>query len=547
MPSTTHPAPTATPPDAPPRAMIGVLEFGESELRLWDLPFTIGRASKNTLTIRDPHLSRTHCAIDATPRGYRVQSLSSRNTVRVNGRPIESFLLQDGDTIEISKYSFTFRVVDEEGNPVQSEAAEVPMARSVAPKAEVPPAASAPDAPMPAPVAPPTSAAPPVVPPVAGVPPAHAASPVATRRHTFRQLASRATSASHLDLAGFAVGGVLVLAVLGIGAMLILAENRAAGDEIAQTLALADEFGSLRQVVAQYHLDQHDEATRERALLDAHRAKLNALPRPAPMSAGGPVDETDPGAVPHAVREPSIHQRAPDEDPPPAKPDPPPAQPDPPPSQPDPPPTKPDPPPAQPDPPPAQPDPPPAAPVAGPAAVGPAPRAGKPTLPFFGLRIDGARVAFVVDKSATMRPIVEQLRAELTKAIEGLAPTQAFTLVLYDDEARFFSRDLLAANDRFKTLAKRFVDGLAAERESRPDEALAAMLAIERLEAIAVVTNGRLSPAGIDVLTKSLERGASGPRVYLVDGAALVRAKAGTAGGRDPELDALMAKVARQP
>jgi hypothetical protein len=168
-------------------------------------------------------------------------------------------------------------------------------------------------------------------------------------------------------------------------------------------------------------------------------------------------------------------------------------------------------------------------------------------VPFFGLKLDGARIAFFVDKSATMRPIVEQLRAELTKAIEGLAPTQSFTLVLYDDEARFFSRDLLAANDRFKSLAKRFVDGLGAERESRPDDALTAMLAIERLEAIAIVTNGRLTPTAIDLVTKSLERGASGPRVYLIDGAALVRAKVGGAGARDAVLEALMAKAARQP
>ena len=60
-----------------PATPSAVLQVGTTEVRLWELPFSIGRSSKNTLTIRDRHLSRSHCEIDQTSDGFAIRNLST--------------------------------------------------------------------------------------------------------------------------------------------------------------------------------------------------------------------------------------------------------------------------------------------------------------------------------------------------------------------------------------------------------------------------------------------------------------------------------------
>ena len=65
------------------------------------LPFSVGRAATNQLAIQDAALSRRHCVIVQSDRGFLVRDLHSRNGTYVNGLPISERDLRHGDEIQI--------------------------------------------------------------------------------------------------------------------------------------------------------------------------------------------------------------------------------------------------------------------------------------------------------------------------------------------------------------------------------------------------------------------------------------------------------------
>jgi len=74
---------------------------------------TLGRASTNSIVIRDERASRCHAEVFATAEGWRVRDLDSRNGTRVGGEPIKGERpLGAGDVIRIGKTEIVFGLGD---------------------------------------------------------------------------------------------------------------------------------------------------------------------------------------------------------------------------------------------------------------------------------------------------------------------------------------------------------------------------------------------------------------------------------------------------
>jgi Nif-specific regulatory protein len=73
-----------------------------------------GRDSSNQILLTDPSVSRAHCVMEATPAGYRLKDLESRNGTFVNGIPIRTHELQNGDRVEIGRSAFIYLTQDED-------------------------------------------------------------------------------------------------------------------------------------------------------------------------------------------------------------------------------------------------------------------------------------------------------------------------------------------------------------------------------------------------------------------------------------------------
>ena len=69
----------------------------------------LGRSKDASITIPDINLSRAHCSVLATPRGYMLEDLGSTNGTYLNGKRIRQELLREGDRIVIGEAEFEFR------------------------------------------------------------------------------------------------------------------------------------------------------------------------------------------------------------------------------------------------------------------------------------------------------------------------------------------------------------------------------------------------------------------------------------------------------
>jgi Nif-specific regulatory protein len=74
----------------------------------------VGRDSSNQILLTDPSVSRAHCVMEATPVGYTLKDLESRNGTFVNGIPVRTHELQNGDRVEIGRSAFIYLTQDEE-------------------------------------------------------------------------------------------------------------------------------------------------------------------------------------------------------------------------------------------------------------------------------------------------------------------------------------------------------------------------------------------------------------------------------------------------
>ena len=76
---------------------------------------TIGRLPDNDIVIDNLSVSRSHAAVAASGDGYIVRDLASKNGTMLNGAPVASARLADGDVISVGKYDILFQIPTLEG------------------------------------------------------------------------------------------------------------------------------------------------------------------------------------------------------------------------------------------------------------------------------------------------------------------------------------------------------------------------------------------------------------------------------------------------
>ena len=75
---------------------------------------TIGKAPDNAVSLRDARVSRHHCRISWTDRGWLLEDLKSTNGTFVNGQKTDKQVLSGGDHIEIGSFELEFEAPAQE-------------------------------------------------------------------------------------------------------------------------------------------------------------------------------------------------------------------------------------------------------------------------------------------------------------------------------------------------------------------------------------------------------------------------------------------------
>ncbi len=91
---------------------------------------TLGRHSSSDLPIKDKKASRHHAKIEFQDGEFRASDLESNNGTLVNGEPIVSHILKEGDEISIGGTTLRVVLVDlpgkkEEANPALEKQMEL--------------------------------------------------------------------------------------------------------------------------------------------------------------------------------------------------------------------------------------------------------------------------------------------------------------------------------------------------------------------------------------------------------------------------------------
>lgn len=68
----------------------------------------IGRAPECAVVVSDPHVSNEHAAVEPSGAGYGLRDLGSRHGTLLNGKPISSAMLRQGDEIRIDPITLVF-------------------------------------------------------------------------------------------------------------------------------------------------------------------------------------------------------------------------------------------------------------------------------------------------------------------------------------------------------------------------------------------------------------------------------------------------------
>ncbi len=75
----------------------------------------IGRDRDANITIADPMVSRKHCELKLTDHGLRLRDMGSVNATLVNGEPVKTCFIKDGDEITVGQVVFAVAETDESG------------------------------------------------------------------------------------------------------------------------------------------------------------------------------------------------------------------------------------------------------------------------------------------------------------------------------------------------------------------------------------------------------------------------------------------------
>ncbi|WP_077370026.1 FHA domain-containing protein [Anaerosalibacter sp. Marseille-P3206] len=85
------------------------LPFKIKEVYSLEEDITIGRSKNNTITIKDPYISKNHLSIVKDEGDYYLEDLGSANGTYINGdRVMDVVRLKNGDTIRLGQLDFIF-------------------------------------------------------------------------------------------------------------------------------------------------------------------------------------------------------------------------------------------------------------------------------------------------------------------------------------------------------------------------------------------------------------------------------------------------------
>jgi len=73
-----------------------------------DRPLVLGRSSDCSIQVHDTKLSRRHCAFNASPDGYSVRDLGSKNGTFVNGARVGEARLRNDDRVQVGLTRLVF-------------------------------------------------------------------------------------------------------------------------------------------------------------------------------------------------------------------------------------------------------------------------------------------------------------------------------------------------------------------------------------------------------------------------------------------------------
>ncbi len=93
-------------------SVVGSAAAAEADASTSEL--TIGSAPGNQLALDDPTVSRHHCAIRVTPRGFQLRDLGSTNGTWLANHLIESAYLKPGSTFRVGTVAVKFETLDDE-------------------------------------------------------------------------------------------------------------------------------------------------------------------------------------------------------------------------------------------------------------------------------------------------------------------------------------------------------------------------------------------------------------------------------------------------
>ncbi|MEE9392164.1 MAG: VWA domain-containing protein [Planctomycetota bacterium] len=128
---------------------------------------------------------------------------------------------------------------------------------------------------------------------------------------------------------------------------------------------------------------------------------------------------------------------------------------------------------------------------------------------FYGINIDSARVAFVIDVSRSMKEIaprstssrLRQAKIELKKVLDSLSSHNEFAIIAFSKDTIAYDAKLRPAKDRWLGRAKRWVDGLQADGGTNFFAGIKQALAIPNVDTIFVLSDG--APSVGDVTSKA--------------------------------------------
>ncbi|WP_092602381.1 FhaA domain-containing protein [Actinopolyspora xinjiangensis] len=105
-------APAGYPPDAAPRQLTATLQLDDGSNRSYTLQHgsnVIGRGQEGQFRLPDTGVSRKHIEIQWDGQAAMLADLGSTNGTTVNGTPVQTWQLADGDVIRVGHSSLVFR------------------------------------------------------------------------------------------------------------------------------------------------------------------------------------------------------------------------------------------------------------------------------------------------------------------------------------------------------------------------------------------------------------------------------------------------------